>query len=254
MIMQEKDFINEYIQWLKSKIYLSKINDYLEITTPFLDRHNDHLQIYIKQTEEGLELTDDGYIINDLIMSGCDISSPRRKNVMQTILNGLGVKMVDDALVVEARPDNFPQKKHALLQAMISVNDMFMLSQTRVSSVFLEDVEQFLEQHDVRFTSNIQFIGKSGFSHNFNFVIPASKVKPERLIRAINSPTKDNAQALLFAWNDVKEVRKRESTMMVFLNDYERNIKAEILSAFSQYDVKPILWTKRQDFVQELIA
>lgn len=254
MIMQEKDFIDSYVQWLKSKIHLQKINDYLEITTPFLDRHNDHMQIYIKQTGEKLELTDDGYILNDLVMSGCDISSPRRKSVMQTILNSLGVSVVDDALVVEARPDNFPQKKHALLQAMISVNDMFMLSQTRVSSVFLEDVEQFLDYHEVRYTPNIQFTGKSGFSHNFNFVIPASKVKPERLIRAINTPTKVNAQSLLFAWNDIREARKRESSMMVFLNDYDKNIKAEITSAFSQYDVKLILWTKREEAVQELIA
>lgn len=254
MGIREKDFVNEYVQWLKSKIYLKEINDCLEITTPFLDRHNDHLQIYIRQVGGDLELTDDGYIINDLIMSGCDINSPRRKNILQTILNGLGVNMVDDALVVGAKLGDFPQKKHALLQAMMSVNDMFMLSQTRITSLFLEDVERFLESNDIRFTPNIQLVGKSGFSHNFNFVIPASKERPERLIRAINSPSKDNAQALLFAWGDIREIRKKESSMFVFLNDYDRGIKTDIVSAFSQYEVKPVLWTKRQESISELVA
>ena len=173
---------------------------------------------------------------------------------MQTILNGLGVNMVDDALVVGAKLGDFPQKKHALLQAMMSVNDMFMLSQTRITSLFLEDVERFLESNDIRFTPNIQLVGKSGFSHNFNFVIPASKERPERLIRAINSPSKDNAQALLFAWGDIREIRKKESSMFVFLNDYDRGIKTDIVSAFSQYEVKPVLWTKRQESISELVA
>jgi len=254
MIMKEKDFINSYIDWLKSKIQLKEVNGYYEISTPFLDRHNDHLQIYVKQEGSKLYLTDDGYTIGDLSMSGCDVSSPRRQNVLYTILNGLGVKLEDDALVVEARPENFPQKKHALLQAMISVNDMFMLSQHRVAGVFLEDVEQFLDHNEIRYTPSVQFIGKSGFSHTFDFVIPSSKEKPERLIKAINNPTRDKAQAMLFSWTDTREARKRETSMFVFVNDMDKVIRQEILSAFTEYEIKPILWTQRQQHISELIA
>ena len=254
MIMKQSDFINSYVDWLKSKIQLTEINGYLEITTPFLDRHNDHLQIYVQQEGDKLLLSDDGYIISDLLMQGCDISSSRRVNVMQTILNGLGVKLDNDTLIVEARPDNYPQKKHALIQAMISINDMFMLSKARVASVFLEDVEQFLDINDVRVTPNVQFTGKSGFSHIFDFVIPSSKKKPERLIRAINNPTRDKAQAIMFAWNDIREMRNRESSMYVFVNDSDKVIRPDIISAFTQYEIKPILWTRRQEIINDLTA
>ncbi|MHB8984095.1 MAG: DUF1829 domain-containing protein, partial [Carboxydocellales bacterium] len=249
--MKEKDFINSYIDWLKSKINLKEVNGYYEITTPFLDRHNDHLQIYVKQTGNKIFLTDDGYTISDLVLSGCDVSSQRRKNVMQTILNGFGVQLDGEALVVEARADNFPQKKHALLQAMISVNDMFMLSQHRVASVFLEDVENFLDHNEVRYTPSVQFIGKSGFSHTFDFVIPSSKKNPERLIRAINTPTREKAETIMFAWNDTRDIRKREAAMLVFINDLDKNIRPDIVSAFTEYDIRPILWTQRQQHVGE---
>lgn len=254
MSLKEKDLITSYVEWLKSKITSKAVNDYYEISTPFLDRHNDHLQIYVKQEGDKIILTDDGYTVNDLVLSGCDVRSPRRQSVMLSILNGLGVNLNSDALVVEARPDNYPQKKHALLQAMLSVNDMFMLSTHKVASIFLEDVEAFLDKNEIRYTPTVQFTGKSGFSHTFDFVIPSSKSQPERLIKAINTPTKDKAKLMLFTWGDIRQSRKHESSMFVFLNNLDKKIKPEIVSAFTEYDIKPILWTQRQDYIDELSA
>lgn len=254
MRLAKEDFIDSYINWLRSKIYFKEINGFYEISTPFLDRHNDHLQIYVKQQGEKILLSDDGYIVNDLLLSGCDLSSDRRQTVLQTILNGFGVKLDDDALTIESRLEDFPQKKHALLQAMLSVNDMFMLSQPRVAGVFLEDVEKFLDSNEIRYTPNVQFVGKSGFSHVYDFVIPSSKKKPERLVKAINNPTREKAQAILFAWNDTRNVRKRECSMYIFINDSDKSIRIDVLSAFSEYEVKPILWTKRHQYIEDLTA
>ena len=120
-----------------------KVGGPRELTTPFIDRHNDYLQIYIKATPSGLLLTDDGYIIRDLEISGLEFNTERRKNELNTILNGFGVKLHGDCLEVEARPDNFPQKKHNLLQAMLAINDLFVLTPAKVASYFKEDVERF---------------------------------------------------------------------------------------------------------------
>ncbi|MDN3509992.1 MAG: DUF1828 domain-containing protein [Candidatus Jettenia sp.] len=149
---------------------MKKFGEFCELTTPFVDRHNDYLQIYIKATPSGLLLTDDGYIIRDLEISGLEFNTERRKNELYNILNGLGVKLHGDCLEVEARPDNFPQKKHNLLQAMLAINDLFVLTPAKVASFFKEDVERFLSLHDIRFTKDINFIGKSGFNHHFDFI------------------------------------------------------------------------------------
>lgn len=254
MKLKGVDFIQMYLDWLKSNIKTTDINDYIEITTPFLDSHNDHIQIYVKQENGKLTLTDDSYTISDLIMSGCDVNSSRRRSVLDIILNGFGVKIKNDELYVEANFENYPQKKHMLMQAMLSINDMFMLSQHRISSIFLEDVEKFMDDNNVRYIPSIQLFGKSGFAHTFDFVIPASKAKPERLIRALNNPNKQKAESVLFAWTDIKDTRKKESSMFIFLNDYEKTIKPDVINAFNEYDVKPILWTKRDNFVIELVS
>lgn len=111
------DFIDMYVDWLKSNIKAADINDYIEITTPFLDRHNDHIQIYVKQENGKLTITDDSYTISDLIMSGCDLNSSKLRSILNVILNGFGVRMKNDELYVEANFENFAQKKHMLMQA-----------------------------------------------------------------------------------------------------------------------------------------
>ena len=87
------DLVNAYIEWLKQKISVKDIEGVCEITTPFLDRHNDHLQIYVKRTGDTLILTDDGYTIRDLELSGFKIALGKREQVLHSILNGFGVRL-----------------------------------------------------------------------------------------------------------------------------------------------------------------
>ena len=177
------NLVASYLNWLKDKITSTDINGVCEITTPFLDHHNDRLQIYVQKQGQGLRLSDDAYIISDLEISGCQLDSPQRRQLLQTILNGFGVREEDGELFVEASAEDFAKKKHALLQAMMTVNDMFMTSKHRVASLFIEDVQRFLEDHDVRYTPDVEFTGKSGYIHKFDFVIPKSRQQPERLSR-----------------------------------------------------------------------
>src|SRR5690606_18607791 len=113
--------------------------------------------------------------------------------------------------VVRARLGDIPRRKHALVQAMLAVGDLYVVSRQSVSSFFLEDVAKFLEERDVRFSRNVQFTGKSGFVHSFDFLIPKSKKAPERLVRAISRADRQNIMPVLFAWQDSKAVRSEDS-------------------------------------------
>ncbi|WP_431090105.1 DUF1829 domain-containing protein [Paenibacillus sp. 8b26] len=255
--MQLKDQLKDsYFGWLKENISFKDIDNAIEITTPLMDRHNDYLQLYVVPNGDKLCLTDDGYIINDLLLSGCDLhTSKKRKELLQTILNSYGVKRSDkDELYVESTIDTFPQRKHMLVQAMLTVNDMFMTTRMNVQSIFLEDVEDFFIKHDIRYTDNVIFTGKSGFTQKFDFVIPRSRSKGERLIQTINSPIKSKAESVLFSWEDIKNNRKADSQLLTFINDSEKKIPAEVLGAFNQYEVKVILWSKKEQYLDELIA
>jgi len=254
MVKDCQTLVNDYIEWLKQKITVEDIGDICEITTPFLDRHNDRLQIYVKKSDNGFIISDDGYTITDLKLSGCEFNTEKRLLMLNSILNGFGVNRKEDEVFIEARPDNFPQKKHNIIQAILSINDLFVMAEPRIASIFKEDVERFLRFNKIRFTPAVNFNGKSGFVHFFDFVIPASKDKPERIIRAINEPDRNNISSLIFSWTDTKEVREPNSTAYGVLNDTEKPISSDLINALSKYGIKALRWEKRDEYVSDLAA
>ncbi len=254
MINDVQHLLDEYWAWLKDRTTLRQINEWVEITTPYLDRHNDHIQIYAKRRDGTFVLTDDGYVLQDLEQSGCKIDSAKRQSLLKMMLNGFGVQLNNQALEVHASPDNFPLRKHNLVQAMLAVNDLFYLASPMVASLFYEDVVAWLDLSDIRYTPKVKFTGKSGYDHLFDFVIPKSRVQPERIMRAISRPNRDTAQSMAFSWIDTKEVRPRESRAYAILNDSEHPISESVLDAMRNYDVRPVLWSGRDQARQELAA
>ncbi len=254
MTTQEaRELVSNYVTWLREKITVEQVGDVFEITTPFLDRHNDQMQLYIRKANGALVLSDDGYTLRDLQLSGFELNSPKRRQLTQTILNGFGVQLKGDELLVDAKAGNFPQKKHNLVQAMLAVNDLYVTAEPTVLSLFREDVERFLRTHEVRFTPAVKFTGRSGFDHFFDFVIPESKQRPERVLRAINHPNRTAITSLIFAWDDTRGIRAPNSTAYAFMNDTDKEINVDLTEALKQYDITPIEWSKRERHVQELV-
>jgi hypothetical protein len=255
MIDEIGALLKEYTLWLKDKTILKQIeSDWVEITTPYLDRHNDCLQIYARKEGNGFVLTDDGGIINDLISSGCPLDSPKRQDLLKTTLAGFGVQIDHDQLVVHATPDNFSLKKHNIIQAMLSVNDLFYLAAPYVANLFVEDVTNWLDLSEVRYTPNVKFTGKSGYDHMFDFVIPKSRNQPERIVQALSNPKKDSAEALVFKWLDTKETRPSDSRLFAFLNNSNVTISQSVIDAFKNYELEPVLWSQREESRGRLAA
>lgn len=253
MIQDIQRLMDAYHAWLKDKSVLRQIDQWVEITTPYLDRHNDYIQIYAKQANGGFVLTDDGHTIDDLEQSGCKLESRKRQDLLKMTLNGFGVQMEGKALQVNASPDNFALRKHNLVQAMLAVNDMFYLAVPMVASLFYEDVVAWLDVHDIRYTPKVKFTGKTGYDHLFDFVIPKSRQQPERIVQTINRPNKDTAQAVAFSWIDTKEVRSPESRAYALLNDSETTGSSAVVDALRSYDVHPVQWSQREQ-VRDVLA
>jgi hypothetical protein len=253
MIDEIKRLVNNYQSWLNQKYIFKQIDDWVEITTPFLDRHNDSLQIYIKRTNGEYILTDDGYIIQDLLLSGCNIDTEKREKLLQITLNGFGVKKDRDRLVIKATESNFPIKKHNLVQAMLAVNDLFYLAEPKGTQFFVEKVSEWLDENEIRYSPRVKFSGISGYDHIFDFVIPKSREKPERVLQAINNPNKTNAENFIFSFFDAQRFRDIPFEGYAMLND-EAKISTDVQYAFSSYDISSILWSKRKESLVVLSA
>ncbi len=251
-----QSLMDRYVRWLQDKTILRQVADWVEITTPCLDRHNDHLQMYAKKTRNGYLLTDDAYTLNDLALQGCKLDTAKRQALLKQTLNGFGVRQdaATGALEVTATADNFPQRKHSLVQAMLAVNDLFYLASPNVLSLFYEDVVAWLEASEVRYTPGVKFSGKSGYDHLFDFVIPKSKKLPERLVQTIGRPSKSEAETIVFKWFDTKETRAPDSRMYAILNDTDGAIPSGVLEAMRNYDITSIPWSNRHTIIDDLAA
>ena len=53
-VAEIEQLLHNYRAWLRDKTTLHEVNgEWVEITTPYLDRHNDALQIYIRAENSG---------------------------------------------------------------------------------------------------------------------------------------------------------------------------------------------------------
>ena len=255
MIAEIQPLLDEYWKWLKDRTHLRESDDWIEITTPFLDRHNDYIQIYAKYQDEEIILSDDGYILADLEQSGYKINTKNRQALLKTMINSFGVKTSGangEALEIRTSPENFALKKHNLVQAMLAVNDLFLLSAPTRTNVFTETVLQWLEDLNIRNITNLKFTGQSGFDHRYDFVIPQSEKMPEQAARIINRPNRNTIQNTIFAWIDTKETRPTNSIAYAILNNSDQQVTENVTFALKEYDINSILWSDKDEKIQQL--
>lgn len=240
------DFIKEYTDWLYNNTTQEQIeDDLIEITTPFLDRHNDYTQIYIILNKgKPYKLSDLGYTISDLYISGFELSSKKRQDILKVIVNRNGVNLEEGVLFVNINNlSEIPLAKHKLLQAMLSINDMFVLNRENISNIFFEEVSNYFELNNISYIENITFIGKSNLQNSYDFTIPKSKGNPERIINVVNTMNITKSKQIIFSWNDISPTRKSGTINYVIIND-KNNVNDEAISALKNYGILPILWSK----------
>ena len=253
-VAEIEKLLKNYREWLKDSTTLREINgSWVEITTPYLDRHNDALQIYARSDNGGFVLTDDSTSSTISNHPAANWIPQKRKDLLHMTLNGFGVKLNQEAIEVHATPENFPLRKHNLIQAMLAVNDLFYLAKPVVESLFYEDVVAWLDANDIRYTPNVKFTGISGYDQHFDFAIPKSRNQPERIVQTINRPTRDSALLFINAWGDTRQVRASDSKAYAFLND-EQPVPGAVIEALRNYDIRPVQWTQRVNVAPELAA
>jgi hypothetical protein len=244
--------INDYYRFLKQKTLIteSPLNDWVEISTPFTDVFNDSIDIYAKKQNGKILLSDDGKTFKNLELSGIEITrSQNRKEILDKILLNYGIQLSKQELIVEATESTFPQKKLNLMSAISEVNDLYVIAKHTVASLFREDVKNYLDENELVYTPYFISKGSTGLEFTFDFQIAYKKT--ELLIKAFNSVNKLNLPHFLFTWDDVKQVRERQSEKKVIglaiINNLDKEIKGEYLEALSNKGAEYILWTDRNN-------
>jgi hypothetical protein len=248
--MDIQKMIDSYAEWLKNEIHIAEIGEYYEITTPFLDRFNDYLQIYVKQNHDGsILLTDDGYIIDNLISSGVPIKKNSSRQLMiEHILNTYSMKLEDQKIVATATLNTFPQIKHMFVQALLTIDDMFVSNTESVKNFFVEDVESYFKNNEIFYSKDFSLIGKTGSIYNYDFHFQRTRQYPERFCKTINKLNESNRNLTIFNWIDTQEKRNNEGKLIVIIND-ENDVSFENINAFTNYGIQSLKFSEREQHV-----
>lgn len=248
-----KELVNSYADWIKKGLSLRELSDgWHEVVTPFLNHKNDMIELYLRQDNEHITISDGGNTINELILSGLDIDrSKKRSEELNIILRSFGIsRNGNNELYIRTESKKFPETKHRLIQAVLSIDDMFMLTSPKVENYFIEDITIFFDINDIIFVKDTSFVGKSSFSHKFDFTIPKIKQRKEIAIKAINIPRKDKIGSVMWMIEDTRLVRN-EMEGLIIIND-EHDIPNDIHQALKEYDIPYFAWSNRAENIDRL--
>lgn len=124
-----KNLIDSYYDWLKEDTCYEKLGEYTKVSTPFLDRHNDCIEFYMKYNKDGtIYITDDGYILNDLISCGVKLDNKEQTKLLNNFLHSYNIKLEDgNCLTMTTRSNNLPSKINGYIQGLLTVNNFYYL-------------------------------------------------------------------------------------------------------------------------------
>ena len=150
-------------------------------------------------------------------------------------------------MIIETNIEKFSQSKHNFISAIIEINDLYVLSNHNVASIFKEDVRNYLDSQNIIFTPDFISKGSTGLEFNFDFQI-AQRDK-EIVIKSFNTINKSNLPTFLFSWDDIKPVRekitKKNVNAIAIINDIDKEIKSEFLEALKSKNADFILWSEK---------
>lgn len=243
------DAMKSYFSFLQANVTATPLdNGWYTITTPFLNMFNDCIEIYCKNNNGTVTLTDDGETLRNLSLLEVHFKSKQRKDLLNQILFNYGVtRDTNDRLMLSARLENFAQAKHNFLSAISAVSDMFILSRGSAHSFFNDDIEGYFNEQNIIYTPNFIAKGSSGLEFNFAFQIAGRT--DEILVNSFNKINRDSLTSFLFNWQDIRDARsasaKKSVRGLAIINDADHPVDPKYLDALSKLNTDYILFTQR---------
>jgi len=118
MSIAYQDWIELYTKWLENSICVEYLKNRISyITTPFLDRHNDLIAVYVQPTDNGFLISDEDAIPD---LQTCTIYAETSKKLNGILLNH-GLTLDNEILTKHTTVETFGKDFHYFIQALIEI-------------------------------------------------------------------------------------------------------------------------------------
>lgn len=247
-----------YMNWVKEEYDFTDVsNNYVAISTPFIDSMHDNIEISAKVDGNNILLTDLGETIFNLESQGFLFNRKNTKSytLLHQTLNDFNIQIDDGELFVYTTIKDLGNAKIRLLQTIMRLNDIPYLMKNNNGQSFVETAERLLTENDIPFNHGMN-IQAGVINPHFDFSISKYKNIHPKFVRAIARPgSNDQTKAFTF---DVQELQKENRPeRFILMTDSKNNPKSlesmyAITSELSNTEIVDI--SNKEKAIQQLIA
>ncbi|WP_435005142.1 DUF1828 domain-containing protein [Tundrisphaera lichenicola] len=251
MKIDVKDLLKTYLEWLGTQASQEQLDGgWSSITLPYLDRHNDYLQVFIREEFEGVRITDDGRIIRDLANIGCDLKAvgTKRRRLASTILRGMGLDIdaIDTGeITTNAVNGDFAGKLHSVLMSMMAIDGLAVASPPNIAAIFKDDVVDWLRALNIDFQDGATYRGHSGNNHKFDFLVRSKTEGPSKILQVLSKPDRMHVQSFTYEVIDTLQAVQGVPPDFFALYSDSQPLPQHLRNALYSHRIEPVQWSER---------
>ncbi|MBB6497316.1 DUF1828 domain-containing protein [Methanococcus maripaludis] len=239
-----KKCIENYIGWLTEKTECEKFENELEISLPFLDRHNDYLEFKLIKESDKLVLTDDGYYISDLFMSGLEFDTERKLNILYKTVQRFGAEKIGSEIRIETDKENLGESIHEMIQTLLQIDSLYLINQPKENHMFVNDVLAYFDEKEIPYILPKNHDLKAILSKKIDFILPKYN-KKETFVKTVGTPNHSQISTAIFNFEDIKKTGDltKDYGNLLILKDVDEEIKQNTLDLAYRWNKDVEKWS-----------
>lgn len=246
--MNCETLVRSYLTNIQANFSCQMADGRLKVITPYVYPDNDLIEVCVEELAEGrIRVTDLGETTRHLHTQGFDVfASPKRKFVADTAASRVGAVLENGVISKEGKSEEIGGMLLDVIVAARGVADLIYTSRAYEPAPFVEEVAEFLKEHEFPFDRKAPVRGASGREYRVPF-----RVKQTILLQPISAEfqraLKPRVDATLHMWVDID----RKSQKFTLLNDVDftwPEPDIQILSRFS----KLFRWSAREELADAI--
>lgn len=253
MVQYKSDLlIDTYLDWYKKKITVKELENAEQIITPYVNHINDRISIFIEFLDnDNIRLSDDGITFDELDLMSLNIDTETRKKLIADTLLKYSLTLDNGIISTVAENINeFPQKKHNLIQAILSIYDLLMTNRTNVKGIFKAEALTFFFENDFGGNAGVKFTGESGIDYLIDYSLGATTKRPNTIIKLQNNVEFANVTEQVFIAQDLKnEPTLKNKGLRYVMVIGNQKIPDRVAQAASYSDIEIIRFEEKAELL-----
>ncbi len=246
--MECESVIRGYLEKIKAEFTCEPSDGRLKLITPYLYPDNDLVEVYVEELPNGrVRVTDLGETTRHLHTQGFDVfASPKRKFIAETTASRVNALFENGVIKKEGTLEELGPMLFDVIVAARGVADLIYTSRAYEPAPFVDEVAEFLKEHQFHFEQRVPVRGTSGREYRVAFW-----VKPSVYLQPISAEfqraLKPRVDAVLRMWVDID----RKALKFTVLNDVDFSWPEPdpiLLSRFSRV----FRWSIREELADAL--